>query len=80
VSRVCRRCPTSARRHFPRAGNRPGPAFAELGFYTLAGQPESSRDLIGEIRSAEELGLGSAFISERFDKKEAAFCAVRRAP
>ena len=52
-------------------GNRPGPAFAELGFYTLAGQPESSRDLIGEIRSAEELGLGSAFISERFDKKEA---------
>ena len=44
----------------------------ELGFYTLAGQPSSSRDLIDEIRLAEQLGLGSAFISERFDKKEAA--------
>jgi probable F420-dependent oxidoreductase len=44
----------------------------ELGFYTLAGQPASSRDLIGEVRQAEGLGLGSVFISERFDKKEAA--------
>ncbi len=43
----------------------------ELGFYTLAGQADSSRDLIGEVRLAEQLGLGSAFISERFDKKEA---------
>jgi len=42
-----------------------------LGFYTLAGQAHTSRDLIDEIRLAEELGLGSAFISERFDKKEA---------
>jgi len=49
-----------------------GPAFPELGFYALAGQAESSRDLIGEVRLAERLGLGSAFISERFDKKEAA--------
>jgi probable F420-dependent oxidoreductase len=47
------------------------PALAELGFYTLAGHADSSRDLIDEIRQAEELGLGSAFISERFDKKEA---------
>ncbi len=44
----------------------------ELGFYTLAGQPGSSRDLVDEVGLAEQLGLGSVFISERFDKKEAA--------
>ena len=47
------------------------PLLPELGFYTLAGHAESSRDLLDEVRKAEELGLGSAFISERFDKKEA---------
>jgi len=47
------------------------PPFPELGFYALAGHADSSRDLIGEIGLAERLGLGSAFISERFDKKEA---------
>jgi probable F420-dependent oxidoreductase len=46
--------------------------LTELGFYTLAGHAESSRDLLDEVRVAERLGLGSAFISERFDKKEAA--------
>jgi probable F420-dependent oxidoreductase len=55
----------------------PGPShhnrrLTELGFYTLAGQADSSRDLVGEVRLAERLGLGSVFISERFDKKEAA--------
>ncbi|WP_040494239.1 TIGR03857 family LLM class F420-dependent oxidoreductase [Ilumatobacter nonamiensis] len=44
----------------------------ELGFYTLAGAPDSPRDLIDEIRDAEALGLGAAFISERFNIKEAA--------
>jgi probable F420-dependent oxidoreductase len=44
----------------------------ELGFYTLAGAPRSPRDLIDEVRSAEALGLGSAWISERFNIKEAA--------
>ncbi len=44
----------------------------ELAFYTLAGAPESPRELIDEVRMAEELGLGSAFISERFNIKEAA--------
>jgi probable F420-dependent oxidoreductase len=48
-----------------------GPINPELGFYALAGQADSTRDLIDEIRRAEEIGLGSAFISERFDKKEA---------
>jgi probable F420-dependent oxidoreductase len=44
----------------------------ELGFYTLAGQPGSSRELVGEVVEAEQLGLGRAFISERYNKKEAA--------
>lgn len=44
----------------------------ELGFYTLAGAPESPRELIDEVRAAEELGIGAAFISERFNIKEAA--------
>ena len=43
-----------------------------LGFYTLAGAPKSPRDLIGEVHDAERLGLGWAFISERFNIKEAA--------
>ncbi len=47
------------------------PRLTELGFYTLAGAPESTRDLLAEVRDAEELGLGSAFVSERFDTKEA---------
>lgn len=46
--------------------------FDELGFYTLAGAPESPRALLEEIPLAEELGLGWAFISERFNIKEAA--------
>ncbi|MCH2185865.1 LLM class flavin-dependent oxidoreductase, partial [Myxococcota bacterium] len=44
----------------------------ELAFYTLAGAPESPRELIDEVRKGEELGLGSAFVSERFNVKEAA--------
>lgn len=44
----------------------------ELGFYTLPGAPETPRELLAEIRDAEEMGLGAAFISERFNIKEAA--------
>lgn len=44
----------------------------ELGFYTLAGQPRSSRELVDEVRHGERLGLGTVFISERYNKKEAA--------
>jgi probable F420-dependent oxidoreductase len=49
-----------------------GVRFPELGFYTLAGAPESPRELIPEVQTAEELGLGAVFISERYDIKEAA--------
>jgi probable F420-dependent oxidoreductase len=44
----------------------------ELGLYTLAGQPGSSRELVDEVVRAEAIGLGSCFISERYNKKEAA--------
>lgn len=43
----------------------------ELGFYVLAGAPESPRALIEEVHEAEHLGLGTAFISERWNVKEA---------
>jgi probable F420-dependent oxidoreductase len=43
----------------------------EIGFYTLAGQPESPRELLDEVRLGERMGLGSGFISERFNIKEA---------
>ena len=48
------------------------PAMNELAFYTLAGAPKSPRELIDEIAQGEAMGLGSAFISERFNIKEAA--------
>jgi 5,10-methylenetetrahydromethanopterin reductase len=44
----------------------------ELGFYALAGQPRSPRDLVEEVRAGEAMGLGAAFISERWNLKEAA--------
>ncbi|MCE7883544.1 MAG: TIGR03857 family LLM class F420-dependent oxidoreductase [Actinobacteria bacterium ATB1] len=44
----------------------------ELGFYALAGQPQSSREIVAEMQEAEELGLGAALISERYNLKEAA--------
>jgi alkanesulfonate monooxygenase SsuD/methylene tetrahydromethanopterin reductase-like flavin-dependent oxidoreductase (luciferase family) len=44
----------------------------ELAFYTLAGQPNSPRELIDEVQQAEALGIGACLISERFDIKEAA--------
>ena len=48
--------------------------FDELGFYALAGQPESTRDLVREVQDAEAMGFGTAFISERYNRKEAAVC------
>jgi probable F420-dependent oxidoreductase len=46
--------------------------FDELAFYTLAGQPQSPRELIDEVRLGEQMGFGTVFISERFNIKEAA--------
>lgn len=48
------------------------PTLAELGCYLLAGQPESPRDILEEARAAEALGIGTAFLSERYQWKEAA--------
>jgi probable F420-dependent oxidoreductase len=50
----------------------PTDRLSNLGFYTLAGAPRSPRDLIAEVHDAERIGLGWAFISERFNIKEAA--------
>ena len=46
--------------------------FPELGFYTLPGHTKTPADLLDEVQYAEKLGIGSAWISERFDVKEAA--------
>ncbi|SOD72146.1 probable F420-dependent oxidoreductase [Jatrophihabitans sp. GAS493] len=46
-------------------------AISQLGFYTLAGHTETPRDLIDEVRTAEQIGLGAVFISERWNTKEA---------
>ncbi|QLY28882.1 TIGR03857 family LLM class F420-dependent oxidoreductase [Nocardia huaxiensis] len=43
----------------------------ELGCYLLAGASDDPRKIIDEVRAAEELNLGTAFLSERFDVKEA---------
>ncbi len=51
---------------------RPAGPMNELAFYTLAGAPESPRELIDEVVMAEALGIGAAFISERLNIKEAA--------
>ncbi|GAA3382590.1 TIGR03857 family LLM class F420-dependent oxidoreductase [Cryptosporangium minutisporangium] len=47
------------------------PHLTELGFYTLAGHTRSPRDVVSEMPAAEALGLGAAFISERYNFKEA---------
>ncbi len=52
-----------------------GQPFPELGCYGLAGHSDSPADLIEEVRLAEELGIGSVFLSERFNVKDAAVLA-----
>lgn len=46
--------------------------FPELGFYTLPGRVADPRPALQEVRDAEQIGLGSVWISERQDVKEAA--------
>lgn len=43
----------------------------ELGFYALAGHAADPRTVVQEVRDGEALGLGSAFVSERFNVKDA---------
>src|SRR5688572_20116779 len=49
----------------------PEPQCNELAFYVLAGAPKSPADMFDELATGEELRLGSTFISERFNIKEA---------
>ncbi|KRB77087.1 LLM class F420-dependent oxidoreductase [Nocardioides sp. Root190] len=47
----------------------------EIGCYGLAGHTDSPRDLLDEVRLAERLGIGSVFLSERFNVKDAGVMA-----
>ena len=51
------------------------PAFPELGCYGLAGHTSDPADLLDEVRTAEALGLGAVFLSERFNVKDAGVLA-----
>jgi probable F420-dependent oxidoreductase len=54
--------------------------FPELGIYLLPGHTDSPADVIPEVQAAEALGLGSAWVSERFDVKEVgALCGAAAA-
>lgn len=49
----------------------------ELGFYGLAGHATDPASLIDEARDAERMGLGTCFVSERFNVKDApALCGA----
>jgi probable F420-dependent oxidoreductase len=48
-----------------------GEQLNELAFYGMAGAARSPKGLLDEVRDAERLGLGSVFLSERFNVKEA---------
>jgi len=51
--------------------------FPELGFYALPGHTRTPRDVLQQVRDAEELGIGNVMISERSDYKEiAAICGA----
>jgi probable F420-dependent oxidoreductase len=47
----------------------------ELACYGLAGHTDQPADLLDEVRLAEALGLGSVFLSERFNLKDAGVLA-----
>lgn len=46
-------------------------SFPELGIYTLPGKVDDPQRCLDEIRLAEELGLGSVWVGERYDYKNA---------
>jgi alkanesulfonate monooxygenase SsuD/methylene tetrahydromethanopterin reductase-like flavin-dependent oxidoreductase (luciferase family) len=43
----------------------------ELAFYGMAGAARDPKALLTDVRDAERIGLGSVFLSERFNVKEA---------
>jgi len=47
----------------------------ELACYGLAGHTDQPADLLDEVRHAERMGLGSVFLSERFNLKDAGVLA-----
>lgn len=47
----------------------------EIACYGLAGHSDNPRDLVAESRLAERLGIGSVFLSERFNVKDAGVLA-----
>ena len=54
--------------------------FPELGFYLLPGDAQDSSDAVAEVRAAEAMGLGRAFLGERPNRKEAgAVCGAAAA-
>jgi probable F420-dependent oxidoreductase len=55
----------------------PTSRFPELGFYGLPGHTRTPRDVLDQVRDAEQLGIGNVMISERADYKEiAAICGA----
>lgn len=50
----------------------PTSKFPELGFYGLPGHTRTPRDVLDQVRDAEELGIGNVMLSERADYKEIA--------
>lgn len=46
--------------------------LSEIGYYALSRHPVTPADLVAEARVADDSGLGAAFISERFNVKDAA--------
>lgn len=49
----------------------PAEPLPELGFYGLAGHATDPASIIDEARDGERLGLGTCFVSERFNVKDA---------
>ncbi|HVT75995.1 MAG TPA: TIGR03857 family LLM class F420-dependent oxidoreductase [Acidimicrobiales bacterium] len=47
------------------------PQLHELAFYGMAGAARDPKALLTDVRDAERIGLGSVFVSERFNVKEA---------
>ena len=55
----------------------PTSKFPELGFYGLPGHTRTPRDVLQQVRDAEELGVGNVMLSERSDYKEiSAICGA----